>query len=98
MTERMQQQEVQMKETRWVDEIPQRWKQPKGENRTEIKKEAKRLRCTLLNGSAWSTERKHMRRNRCECDILFGMEHRLRKEEMGSQCNKEAEGKMKVCG
>ena len=27
----------------------------KGEDRTKMKKEAKLLRCTLLNGSAWST-------------------------------------------
>ena len=41
---------------------PQRWKQPKGEDWTEMKKEAKLLRCTLLNGSVWRTERKYMRR------------------------------------
>ena len=33
------------KEGSWVEEIPQRWKQPKGEDR--MKKEAKLLRCTL---------------------------------------------------
>ena len=54
--ERMQQ-EVQVKESRWAEEIPQRLKQPKGEDRTEMKKEARRLRCTLLNGSAWSTDK-----------------------------------------
>ena len=51
-----------MKESRWAEEISQRWKQPKGEDRSEMKKDAKLLRCTLLNGSAWSTERKYMRR------------------------------------
>ena len=75
-----QQQEVRVKESRWAEEIPQRWKQPKGEDRTEMKKEAKMLRCTLLNGSAWSTERKYMRRYKGRCDIFFGIEHRLRKE------------------
>ena len=54
-----------------------------------MKKEAKLLRCTLLNGSAWSTERKYMRRYKGKCDI-FGFEHRLRKEEMEGQFNKEA--------
>ena len=32
------QQEVQVKESRWVEETPQRWKQPKGEDRTEMNK------------------------------------------------------------
>ena len=34
----------------------------RGEDRTGMKKEAKMLRCTLLNGSVWSTKRKYMRR------------------------------------
>ena len=42
-----------------AEEIPQRWKQPEIEDRTEMKKEAKLLRCTLLDGSAWSTEKIH---------------------------------------
>ena len=67
--ERMQQ-DVRVKGGRWAEEIPQRWRQPKGEDRTEMKKEAKLLRCTLLNGSAWKGK----------CDIFFGIEHRLRKE------------------
>ena len=69
-------QEAQVKDCRWTEEIPQRWKQPKGEDRTKIKKEANLLRCTLLNGSAWSTERKYMRRYKGKCDIFFGIEHR----------------------
>ena len=77
-------------QSRWVEEIPQRWKQSKGEDRTEMKKEGKLLRCTLLNGSAWSTERKYMRRYRGKCDIFFAIEHRLRKEEMEEQFNREA--------
>ena len=48
MMTRWQQQEVQVKESRWAEEIPQRWTQPKGEDRTEMKKEATLLRCTLL--------------------------------------------------
>ena len=88
--ERWQQQEVQVKESRWAEEIPQRWKQPKGEDRTEMKKEMKLLRRTLLNGSAWSTERKYMTKFVGKCDIFFGIEHRLRKEEMEDQFNKEA--------
>ena len=63
---------------------------PKGEDRANMKKEAKLLRCTLLNGSAWSTEKKYMRRYKGTFDIFFGIEHRLRKEEMEEQFNKEA--------
>ena len=51
MMESLQHQEVQVKESRRAEEIPQKWKQPKGEDRTEMKKEAKLLRCT--SGSAW---------------------------------------------
>ena len=40
-----------------MEEIPQMWRKPKGEDRTEMK-EARVLRCTLLNESAWSTEKK----------------------------------------
>ena len=36
-----------------------------------MKKEAKLLRCTLLNGSAWSTEKKNMRRYKGKCDVFF---------------------------
>ena len=50
-----------MKGSRWAVKISQRWKQPKGEDRTDMKKEAKLLRCTVLNGLAWSTERLYTR-------------------------------------
>ena len=49
-------------------------------NRTDMKKEARLLRCTSLNASTWSTEN-CMRRYKGKCDISFGTEHRLRKEE-----------------
>ena len=42
-----------------MEEIARWWKQPKGEDRTEMKKEEKRLKCTLPKGSAWSTEKKY---------------------------------------
>ena len=35
------QQEVQVKEYRLAEETPQRWRQPKGEDRTETMKEAR---------------------------------------------------------
>ena len=88
--ERMQQQEVQVKESGWMEETPQRWRQPEGTDRTEMRKEEKRLKCTLLNGSAWSTEKKYMRRYKGAFDIFYGIEHWLRKDEMEDQLNKEA--------
>ena len=48
MMDRWQNREVQVKESRWAEESPRRWKQPKGEDRTKMKKEAKLLRCILL--------------------------------------------------
>ena len=45
------QQGGQVKESGWMEEAtPKRWNQPKG-NRTDINKEARLLRCTLVNGS-----------------------------------------------
>ena len=43
----------------------------------------------MLNGSAWSTEKKYMRRYKGAFDIFFGIELGLRKEEMEEQFNKE---------
>ena len=48
------------------------------------------VRCTSLNSSAWSKEKKHMRRYKGNFDIFFGVEHRMRKEEMEEQFNKDA--------
>ena len=73
-----------------MKEILQRRKQPKGVDRTEMRKEEKRLKCTLLNGSAWSTKKKYMRRYKGTFDIFFGIEHRSRMVEMEEQFNKEA--------
>ena len=55
-----------------------------------MRKDEKSLKCALLNGSAWSTEKKHKRRYKGTFDIFFGVKHRLRKEEMEEQLNKEA--------
>ena len=57
--------------------------------RSGKQKESNMLRCTLLNGSAWSTE-KFLRRYKGTFDIFFGVEHRVRKEEMEETLNKEA--------
>ena len=67
-----------------------KWKRSKGVDRNEMRKEEKNLRCALLNGSAWSTERKYTIRYKGTFDVFFGMEHRLRKEEMEEQFNREA--------
>ena len=55
-----------------------------------MRTEEKRLKCPLLNCSAWSTEKKCMRRYKGTFDIFFGIKHRLRKDEMEEQLNKEA--------
>ena len=66
------------------------WKRSKGVDRNEMGKEGKNLRCELLNGSAWSTERKCMRRYKGTFDVFFGIEHKLRKEDMKEQFNRKA--------
>ena len=71
--------------------LPQKdHKEEQGGDRTDMKEETRVLRCTLLNGSAWSTERKYIRRYKGKCDIFLGIEHRLKKEEMEEQFNEEA--------
>ena len=61
-------------------------------DRNEMRKEEKNLRCAMLNGSAWSTERKYMRRYRGTFDVFFGIKHRLRKE-----LQQRGQGRMEVC-
>ena len=49
-----------------------------------MKKEARVLRCTLLNGPAWSTEKKVHEKIQKESALSFLVkEHRLRKEDVG---------------
>ena len=50
--------------------------------RHTCEKTANRFRCVLWNGSAWSTEKKYMKGYKGTFDIFFGIEHRMRKEEM----------------
>ena len=56
----------------------------------EMKKEAGRLWCTLLNGLVWSTEKKYLKRYKGKCETFFGIEHRPRKEDMEEEFNREA--------
>ena len=60
-----------------------------------MRKEEKNLRCALLNGSASSTERKYMRRCKGTFDVFLGIEHRLRKEEMEEQFNRETKEELR---
>ena len=66
---RMQQEMV--KESVWQVAVPKRLRQKSGKDGTEMQKEANMGRCTLLHGSAWSTERKYMRKYRGPFDIFF---------------------------
>ena len=54
-----------------------------------MRKPANMMRCALLNGSACSTDRKCKKRYKGTFDIFFRIEHRMRKEEMEEQFNKE---------
>ena len=58
----------------------------------------KNARRTSQNGSAWSTEKKYMRRYKGTFDIFFAVEHRMRKEEMEEQFNKEAKQGWRLAG
>ena len=63
-----------------------------------MQKEPRAVRCALLNGSTWSTEKKYMRRYRGTFDIFFGVKHRMRKEEIEEQFNKEAKQEWRFAG
>ena len=82
-------QEMEVKEGSWGDSFPKMRRRKGGQDKTQIQKEARGMTCTLLTGSAWSTEKKYMRRYRGTFYIFFGVEHRMRKEEMEEQFNKE---------
>ena len=73
-----------------MKEITKKWRQPKGADRTDMRKEEKRSKCALLNGSACSTEKKYMGRYKGTFDIFFVIRHGLRKEEMEEQSNNAA--------
>ena len=66
-------QEMEVKESSWEEAFPKMRRRKGGQDRTEMQKEARRVRCTLLGGSAWSTERKHMRRY-AKVHLIFSLE------------------------
>ena len=55
-----------------------------------MQKDSKMIKCTSRNGSVWSTVWESMKRYTSNFDIFFGIEHKMRKEEMEEQFNKEA--------
>ena len=63
-----------------------------------MKKEAKLLRCTIPNGSAWSTERKYMRRYKGKCDVFFGNRAQIEEGGNGGAVQQKGEGRMEICG
>ena len=77
---------------------PENVERSKGVDRTEMRKEEKRLRCALLNGSVWSIEKKCTRRYKGKCDVFFGIEHRLRKQEVEGAVKQRGQGRMDICG
>ena len=66
------------------------FRQEESKDRQEMQKESRMVRCTFLFGSVWCIEKKVMRRYKGTFDIFFGVEHRMREEEMEDQFNKEA--------
>ena len=58
-----------------------------------MKKETRRLRCTLLSGSAWSAGED----TKESAISFFGIEHRLRKEEMEEQFQQRSQQGMEIC-
>ena len=67
--------------------LRRRSQQEEGKDRKEMQKESRTARCTLLNGATWNTEKKFMSRYKGTFDIFFGIEHKMRKEEMEEQFN-----------
>ena len=71
----------------WEQANPKRPRQEECDDREEMQEESRMVRCTLLNGSTWSTEKKYTRRYKVPLMFFFGV---VRKEEMEEQFNTEA--------
>ena len=81
-----------------MKEIPKKWRQPKGEDWTEMKKEAESYWCTLLNGLAWSTEKKFLRRYKGKCDIFFFWDGaQVEEGGNGGTVQQRSQGRMEIC-
>ena len=97
MTERKQNQEVRVKESRWVEEISLRWKQPKGKDRTEMSKEAKLLRCTYAK---WiSVEHGEEVHERVQRNMRLLLRNRAQIEDGGNRgaAQRRGQGRLEVC-
>ena len=90
---------MQVKESRWAEEISQRWKQPKGEDRAEMKNRGKAAEVHL---DKWiSVEYREEVHEKIRRKVRFHSmrtEHRLRKGEMEEQFNKEANEGWRIAG
>ena len=87
-SENLQNLEENMKDGQWKKQITRGswYGKRQGQNPRigeKCEQSVKMVRCVVLNGSAWSTEKKHMN------SIFFGIEHKTRKYEMEEQINKE---------
>ena len=87
--EKPKEQEKEKEATRLEDRRKFR-EQGRRRNRSGVHKPANTVRCTLFNGFAWSTEKKYMRSYNGTFDIFFGIEVRMRREDMEEQFNKES--------
>ena len=93
-----------MENGQWKKEIPGNgWyteerlqEQTKKKDRREVRKPGNMMRCTFLNGSTWSTERKHMRRFKGTFDVFVEIEHMMRKEESGVAVQQRGKARMEV--
>ena len=85
------------KESRLAEETPKMWKQPKGEDRTEMKKEARVWVCTVLNGSAWITEKKYLSRYKGKCEIFFWCRAQIEEGGNGGAVQQRGKGRMEIC-
>ena len=90
------QQELQVKEHRWTEETLQRWRQLKGEDRSEMKKEARRLSYTLLNGSTWSTDKIHEMIQR-KVRYFFRDSAQIEEGGNGGTVQQRSQGKIEIC-
>ena len=76
---------------RWVEEEDRgKFQDGKTKNFSEMRRPSKIARCTLSNGSAWSTEKKFLVEYNGTFDIFHGIEHRMRREEMEGQFSRKA--------
>ena len=58
-----------------------------------MRNEARVLRCTLLNGSAWSTEKKYVRRHRRKVRYFFGERAKIEEGGNGGAAQQGSQGR-----